>query len=165
MDSIFNDFLEHTTKQAQELAADSDVLVLDRLAIPGEAIFVAEFLVPYLCRTHEGDVKVDAGPVGVAVRLTPEYLRSVSPLEVAQVREPYFFHPNIRWPGMCVGDVRPGMPLAKLLKHIFEIVTYQNFATDDGLNPEACARLRDQPQLLDMLPKPPRLVRRKLQLS
>src|SRR5262249_49938227 len=39
------------------------------------------------------------------------------------------------------------------------------YATDDGLDIEACFRLRENPALLDRLPPPPRLVRRSLELD
>ena len=55
--------------------------------------------------------------------------------------------------------------LPMLLRHVYEILTYQNFATDDGLDGEACRRLRDEPALLDRLPRPRRLTRRWLELS
>ncbi len=86
-------------------------------------------------------------------------------LEVVQVRQAEWFHPNYRWPVLCVGEIRPGMPLPMMLRHVYEILTYQNFATDDGLNGEACRRLRDEPALLDRLPRPRRLTRRRLELS
>jgi len=66
---------------------------------------------------------------------------------------------------LCVGSLRPGMSLPTLLRHIFEIVTYQNYATDDGLDPEACSRLRGQPNLLDCLPRTPRLLRRRIEIQ
>ncbi|HEV3122707.1 MAG TPA: hypothetical protein VGY53_12420, partial [Isosphaeraceae bacterium] len=92
-------------------------------------------------------------------------LRRVAPLEIVQVGNQAFFHPNFRWPVLCVGEVRPGMMLSTLLRHVFEIVTYQNYATDDGLDAEACIRLRNEPGLLDRLPRVPRLLRRALEVQ
>ena len=69
------------------------------------------------------------------------------------------------WPVLCVGGITAGTPLEKLCRHIYEIVTYQNYSTDDSLNPVAAIRLRDEPEVLDQLPAPPRLVRRPLSLD
>jgi hypothetical protein len=161
--SIFDEFLEHTTRAGLELAAQSDVLELARYPEPGVGLFLARFKVAYLARGAGGQVAVAPGPLPIMLRMDPEYLRRAEPLQTVQVSRPDFFHPNFRWPVLCVGEVRPGMPLPTLLRHIYEIVTYQNYATDDGLDPEACARLRDDPRLLDRLPRPPRLVRHHLE--
>ncbi len=161
--SIFEDFLAHTTQAGLELAARSDILELGRIPAPGEGLFLAEFKVGYLARREDGRIEVSDGPLEVLIRMGPDYLRRAEPLETVQVGQLDFVHPNFRWPVLCVGAVRPGMTLPTLLRHVFEIVTYQNYATDDGLDPEACVRLRDDPRLLDRLPRPPRLVRRRLE--
>ena len=163
--SIFTDFLEHTTRGGMELADHSDVLDLKRLHAPGEGLFLARVQIAYLARQQRGQIGIAPGPLAVMIRMGPEYLRHAQPLETVQVGNQEFFHPNYRWPVLCVGELRPGMPLAILLRHIFEIVTYQNYATDDGLDPVACARLRDQPELLDRLPRTPRLMRRRLDIE
>jgi hypothetical protein len=162
--SIFDEFLERTTQAALGLAAESDVQALMRLPLPGVGLYVAAFNVPYLACQPEGAIAVMDGPLEVMIHLGPGYLRQVHPLEVVQVGQAQFWHPNYRWPVLCVGEVRPGMPLPSLLRHVYEIITYQNFATDDGLDGEACRRLRDEPALLDRLPRPPRLTRRRLEL-
>jgi hypothetical protein len=163
-ESIFKDFLEHTTRAGLELAALSDVLDLERLPVAGEGLFAATYHVAYLARRAGGGVQVEKGPLEVMIRMGPEYLRQVAPLEIVQVGNTAFFHPNFRWPVLCVGEVRPGMMLSTLLRHVFEIVTYQNYATNDGLDLEACIRLRNEPELLDRLPRVPRLVRRPLEV-
>lgn len=162
--SIFEDFLEHSHQAALALAEDSDVLQVTRLPVRGVGTWIAEFAISYLSQGPDGSVRLAAGPIGVMIQMTPEYLRQVSPLEVVQVREMDLFHPNFLWPVLCVGEVRPGMPLPQILRHVYEILTYENYATDDGLNPIACRRLCEQPGLLNLLPRPPRLVRRPLEL-
>lgn len=162
--SVFDDFLTHTDRAAHELAADSDVLTLHRRPLPGAGLWLAEYALSYLAQSTGGAIYVHPGPLVVAIRFDASYLRSVSPLDLVQVREPDLFHPNHLPPVLCVGDVQPGTPLPYLLRHVYEILSYQNFAADDGLNPIACARLRDEPGLLDLLPRPPRLVRRRLEL-
>jgi hypothetical protein len=163
--SIYDEFLDRTTRAGLELAAQSDVLVLVRLPVSGVGLYFASFQVPYLARRPGRAIEVADGPLEIMIHLGPDYLRQVHALEVVQVRQCDLLHPNFRWPVLCVGDLRPGMPLPMLLRHTYEILTYQNFATDDGLDGEACQRLRDEPALLDRLPRPSRLTRRRLELS
>jgi hypothetical protein len=163
--TIFDEFLEYTTRAGQELAARSDVLELERLPVRCEGLFLARYAVSFLVRSEDGRIAVAPGPLPVLIRMSPAYLATVNPLEIAQIPERMFWHPNYRWPVLCLGEVRPGMMLPTLIRHVFEIVTYQNFATDDGLNGEACYRLRNEPGLLAMLPRAPRLVRRSLEVS
>ena len=165
MGSIFDEFLERTTHAGLELAAESDVMDLTRLPLSGLGLFVAVFDVPYLAQTPTGVVEVTGGPIEVMIQLSPDYLRQVNAMEVVQIRQAEYFHPNFRWPVLCLGGIRPGTPLPMLLRHVYEIITYQNFSTDDGLNGEACRRLRDEPGLIDRLPRPPRLIRRRLELQ
>ena len=160
-ETIFAEFLENSAREAQELAARSDVLGIFRLPVPGAGLFLARFALPYLVQLPDGAIGVSPGPLHVAIHFGPEYLQRVSPLEVVQVRELDLFHPNFLWPVLCVGAVRPGMSLTCLARHIFEILSYENYATDDGLHPEACVRLREEPRLLETLPRRPRLVRRR----
>ena len=164
-DSIFMEFLEQETREARRLAEQSDVLTLVRVPIPFEGLFLAEFKVPYLVLGPDGAIDVAPGPVGVMIRMEPDYLLHVDPLGFAQIREPQFFHPNHRWPALCVGEVRPATSLRHALTHLYDIICYRNYATDDALDPVAAYRLREEPEVLDRLPKPPRLVRRKLELS
>lgn len=163
--SIFDEFLDEMARAGAELAAQSDILRLTRLPVPHVGIFLAEFDLPYLARRPGGGLEVAAGPLGVVIHFGTDYLRRASPLEVVQVREMDIWHPNVRWPVLCVGDVQAGMALPFLLRHVYEVLTYQNFALDDALEPEAACRLREDPALLDLLPPPPRLVRRRLDLE
>jgi hypothetical protein len=165
MPTIFDDFLKHTHEEALALAAQSNVMKLSRLPLPGVGLWIAEFDIAYLRQRADGAIERAPGPVAVAIRFGPDYLRKVSPpTGVVQIREPDFFHPNIAWPVVCVGGLAPGTALAHVLRQVWEIITFVNFATDDGLNPVACRRLCEEPGLLALLPRPPRLVRRQLQV-
>ncbi len=163
MTSVFEDFIEHSDRAGQSLAEQSDVMILCRFPMPGVGLWIAEFKVPYLAQRADGSIAVAPGPLVISIRFGPDYLRVVSPFEIVQVREWDLFHPNHRAPILCAGDVKPGMPLPQVVRHVYEIITYQNMATDDGLNLAACHRLRDEPQLLDLLDHLP-LVRRTLQV-
>jgi hypothetical protein len=163
--SIVDEFLTRTTQAGFKLAQESDVMTLSRVAIPGAGLFAASFAIRYLAQGPGREVVVALGPIEVMIHIGPEYLRQVNPLELVMIAQADFFHPNFRWPVLCLGGVRPGTPLPTLLRHVYEIITYQNFSTDDGLNPDACQRLRDEPALLDRLGRTPRLTRRRLELD
>ena len=86
-DSIFADFLENTAREAQELAARSDVLRITRIPVPSAGLFLATFDIPYLIVIPGGGIGVSPGPLHAAIHFGPDYLQRVSPLEVVQVRE------------------------------------------------------------------------------
>jgi len=163
--SIVDEFLTRTAQAGHKLAEESDIMTLSRVPIAGAGLFAASFAIPYLALGPGRFVGIAAGPIEVMIHLGPDYLRQVNPLEVAMIAQADFFHPNFRWPVLCLGAIRAGTPLPVLLRHVYEIITYQNFSTDDGLNPEACQRLRDEPALLDRLGRAPRLTRRRIELD
>lgn len=164
--TILDGYLSTQLPQVEGLAESSDILAVRTVPFGGGTIVEARFDVPYLRWSTDGAVTCADGPVEIAIRIGPDYLRAIDPLTVVQVGAIDFWHPNVLWPVVCVGEFRPGMPLVQLLRHVFEIVTYQNFATDDALNPLAAQRLRDEPELLErLLPRTPRLVRRRLALE
>lgn len=164
MPSIFQDFLDETHAAAQELAERSDVMRLQRLPLPGMGLWVASFDLPYLRQEQDGTVRFVQGPLEAAIQLGPAYLTDARPVGIVQVANGDLFHPNYRFPFLCVGEVRPGLGLPSVLRHVFEILSYQNYATDHGLNPLACRYLVDHPEVLDLLPPAPRLLRRELEL-
>jgi hypothetical protein len=149
----FEEFLECTAQDALAMAQASDVLELERLPMPGIGLFQARFQTPYLAWRPGGDVAVAPGPLDVLIRLGPDHLDQVDPLGVVQVRQPDFWHPDYAWPTLRVEEVRPAMPLPALLRLVYELLTYQSYSTDDGLYPVASRRLRDDPQLLERLPR------------
>ena len=164
-DTIFEDFLDNTTRETESFLAPSDVARFVRLPLPGVGLFIVTYDIPYLAQDPSGGIRVAPGPLHAAIRFGPSYLQHVSPLEIVQVKEKDLFHSNFSWPVLCAGAVRPGMSLPLVIRHVYEILSYANYATDDGLNPFACARLREEPGLLRLLPPRPRLVRRRLELE
>jgi hypothetical protein len=54
------------------------------------------------------------------------------------------FHPNIRWPRVCVGHLYSGSPLVDIVEQIYDILTYRNVTMreEDALNPSVCAWAR-----------------------
>jgi len=99
---------------------------------------------------HSGQIQLIKATVNFYIHFPMDYLRSVDPylyLRVVTVLHPDFFHPNIRIPQgwVCLGhNFQPGTPLADLIYHLYEIVTYQNTTVDerDAYNTEACRYLR-----------------------
>jgi hypothetical protein len=105
----------------------------------------------YLIKDHDsGQVQLIKAPVNFYIHFPIDYSRSIDPylyLRVVTVLRPDFFHPNIRIPQgwVCLGhNFQPGTPLADLIYHLYEIITYQNTTVDerDAYNPEACRYLR-----------------------
>lgn len=157
--AILQKFVEQAALDARALNEQSDVVRIERLPVADGGLFRIIFAVAYLARVAGGRVDVAPGPLPVMVRIGPDYLTHASPLETVQVHERAFWHPNFRWPVLCVGALRPGMTLTALVRHVYEIITYQNISTDDGLDLEACVRIRNGPELLDRLPRTPPLRR------
>ena len=56
-------------------------------------------------------------------RLKPDGLKVVTLLS-----PPNIWHPNIRWPFMCLGNLRPGTDLVTLLFQTYEVLTWQKWA-------------------------------------
>src|SRR5262249_4898671 len=59
----------------------------------------------------------------------PTMVRVFQPLNV--------WHPNVLGALLCVGKMATGVQLKDLIHQIYEILTYQNWASHDGLNLDA----------------------------
>ncbi len=77
--SIFDEFLDRTTRAGLELAAESDVLELVRMPVRGVGLYFAAFGVPYLALRSGGTIGVADGPLEVMIHLGPDYLRRCTP--------------------------------------------------------------------------------------
>ena len=165
MDKIYSGFLKQSLEQATQLAADSDVLsILDTKGNPPFRFLLQFSGIDYLVQSCEtGEVEINHEPVLVDLYFPPDYLRSVDPelyLKIVSLLTPGFFHPNVRIPFglICLGhDFLPGTLLGDLAFHIHDIITYQNATVDerDAYNPEACRYLRQYPDILKQLRRPP----------
>jgi hypothetical protein len=106
-------------------------------------------------------VDLAPGPVLTALHFPKDYLRSFDPrlpFKVVSILTRDFVHPNVAVPTVCLGSgLAPGTPIRALLTALHEIVTYRNVSLDErnAMNPEACRLLRQHPQLLDGLDRPP----------
>jgi hypothetical protein len=155
MDKIRNSWLERQFVEGMALAASSDVLGLVPVSGSPPDRYVARLDCCGLVMTDAGVAVATQHLIGICF---PEsYLRTpCNPGLVLSWLEPQsIFHPNIRAPFICAGNIPVGMSLVNLIHQVFAIVTYQNFTPreDDALNKEACAWARRN---LDRFPVDPR---------
>jgi hypothetical protein len=167
MDEIFERFKENTQAEAASLARESAVLRIRPVPPFPAAAYVCEFDVRYLGRMPDGTVRVQDGPVLVAIRFPADYLRSADPhlqFRVAAMLSNDFVHPNVLPPAICLGSAfAPGTRIGLLVQELYEIVTYRNFSLVErnSLNPEASRLLRAHSSLLAGLKPPPLVGRRR----
>jgi hypothetical protein len=137
-DQILASFLRRNRATGMALAAASDRLAL--FPEPGELPqrFVAEYRCPGLIREASGEIAVaDVHRIGIVfhddfLKQKPNCFRLLTWLEPTNV-----WHPNVRAPFVCCGNMPMGTDLLTILLAAFELITYQKFATADPLNPAA----------------------------
>jgi hypothetical protein len=81
----------------------------------------------------------------VGIFFPDDYLRHSDPYQILMWLGPqHVWHPNIgnHAPLVCLGRLGPGTRLTDILYQLFEIITYQRFATNDVLNHDAAAWAR-----------------------
>ena len=144
-DPIYHAFLARQLEEGQRLAAGSDLFTLQPLPERPAAHFILEFRCKGLAREQGRVVEKNLWRVGV---FFPEnYLRaSVHVAEVltylGPVPEPW--HPNIRAPFICM-HLTPGAPLVDIALGLYDLLTWNLFATgDEGLNHAAAQWSRHQ---------------------
>jgi hypothetical protein len=139
MDDILKLFLETQQHDALRLAAESDLLELSVLDLQH---YIATFRCRGLVRDARGDVR-EHDHFTVGIFLPESYQRVVNPAEILTWFEPSeVWHPNIRPPFVCLGDIAPGTPLVDLLHRCFEVISFENVGMGDALNQPACAWAR-----------------------
>lgn len=143
-DAILDGFLSNSHNAAMALALDSDRVKLLPAAGDPPRKFVAEFNCRGLVREDSGDI-VLAEKFVVGIFFSSDYLRGKPDgLQVVTLLSPpNLWHPNVRWPYMCLGNLRPGTDLVSLLYQTYEVLTWQKWAAHDGLNPAACEWARN----------------------
>jgi hypothetical protein len=146
-DRILTSFLKRQLVEGTELAAQSGLLALVPLAGDPPFRYGAEFRCKGLMKDAGGAV-VEHDAWAISVTFPPSYLRGqVHVAEVLSyagpVAEP--FHPNIRPPFVCM-EITPGMGLVEILYGLYDLLTWNLYAThDEGLNHEASQWARQQP--------------------
>jgi hypothetical protein len=148
-DAQLHDWLERQLEEGRALAAQSDrfdlVAMEDGESPPTR--FVLDFCCTSLVRHSATGSISKCSRAGFGVWFHPEYLRVAKPMETMTVLGPaQLFHPNVRFPFVCLGRLQAGTPLVDIIYQSYEILTYQKFATHDALNPTACSWARRHPE-------------------
>lgn len=169
LDGIFKSFLEDGLRRAMEIASESDILeVIPHPSYSPSLLYLLVFNdVAYLRDSGDNNINVSRGIVCVEIRFPLDYLRSTDSnlyLKTATILDPssllhpdpYLFHPNYDPVSGCIclgADFLPGTPLNNLIFHIYDIISYSNYSTDErnGLNAVACRYLRDHPEVISNL--------------
>ena len=164
-DPILEAFLRRQLSQGLELAGQSDLLDLMPVSSDGRVPdhYFARFHCKGLVRLDTGEV-AEASEFHVGIWFPSDYLRHVEPAQVLTwLDPPQIFHPNIRAPAICAGRIVPGTELVDLLYQVFEMITYQNWAPHDPLNPAAAQWARNHQDLFPVDRRP--LRRRKIAIA
>ncbi len=154
-DHILQSFLKDSAKRLHALASVSDVLsIMAQRGDPASAYLCSFEGIEHLVRNARGVVHKSSEPILVEVKFPPDYLKSVDTarlgLKVAGIMNGGFFHPNVRPPAFCLGDLQPGTPADELLRLVYEVLSYQNVTPDErnAFNPEACRYVRDHDEVI-----------------
>jgi len=138
MDRIMQRFLETQMEEARQLSKESDLVTI----VPLDPSPSKLYLVSFTCRglVEEGGKVQEANRFDVGLCFPEDYWREVRPEQIITVLSPTnVFHPNIRFPYVCIGTIYPGTGLVELVTRLFQVITYRKFGLreDDALNPEA----------------------------
>jgi hypothetical protein len=144
-DPIRETWLEKQFEEGMKMAQRSSIVSLAPIAGEPPFKYIAKFECDGLMESVEGITVCNRHVVGI---FFPEHYQRVScdPGEVLTWLEPHSeFHPNIRPPFCCVGNIAPGMSLLSLLQQLYTMITWQRFTPreDDALNKEACRWARE----------------------
>ncbi len=156
-DRVFDAFMERQLQQGLELDADSDIVDLLPLGVPGAGPAPQRYIVEFHCR---GLVRTENSGIRewtefrVGIFFPSNYLRSADPFEMLTWLGPptpehpnvFVWHPNVsvKAPILCVGRISPGMPLTDLVHQVYEIISYQKYTPNefDSLNKACCSWAR-----------------------
>ncbi len=145
-DPILKSFLQVQFNQATALANASDILELEAEPASPPQKYIARFHCRGLVRRRDGEI-TEANEFDVGIFLPDDYLRAVDPGQVVTILKPWdIWHPNAGGPFLCCGKLSGGTPLVDILYQVYEIITYQKWASHDGLNPAACEWARNNQQ-------------------
>jgi hypothetical protein len=143
-DKILAAFLGRQFEDGMALAGESDLLDL----IPGGSSPVQRYVARFSCRTlrrgTDGSVVESAG-AAVGIYFPDDYLRRTDPYQVLAWLGPGdAWHPNVSTAAgvVCLGRLGPGTRLVEILYQLYEVITYQRYATHDALNHDAAAWAR-----------------------
>jgi hypothetical protein len=155
---IFASWLRAQHEEAAALARASDALEVR--AVDAQR-WILEFSCTGLVHEH-GEVREHDHFV-VGVRFPDDYQSYVRPPEILTWIAPRtFWHPNVRPPFACIGDIAPNTPLVEIVHRLYELIVFDNVTMDErnALNPAACAWARRNRALFPLDPRPLRRARR-----
>lgn len=160
-DTIFRDWMKLQVDQGMDLAANSDLVDLIPFPDPRAlydgvpCAFIAKFFGKGLVQQPDGQFE-EAEEFHVGIQFRPDHLRRVNPFELVTWLWPLnVWHPNIRPPLICLGHgIPPGYEMVRLLRQIYEIISYQNLATHSFLNDAAAEWARNHAERLPIEKRP-----------
>lgn len=144
-DRVFEGFLNEQLRKGMELSEASDIFSLVPLAGDPSTKFLMEFRSPTLVRV-DGEV-LEAEQSVIGLTFNRQHLRrpidSAHLLSLIHPREIY--HPNVRFPFICLGSVEPGIGIVEIAYRTYEVLSFQNVTSleYDALNKEACSFSRN----------------------
>ncbi len=159
-DPVLRAFLERQYETGMALTASSDLVKI----APIGAAPVQQYLLRFSCNglVKNGTRVVEGNRFDVGIWFPCDYLRRADMAEVVTlVWPPNLFHPNVRYPFICVGRVGPGTTLVDLAYQLFEIITYHKVTMTerDALNWDACTWARQHRDRFPIDARPLRRVR------
>jgi len=137
-DRVRENFLRTQWTAAQALAAQSDLISLQPVALDGGVPDrgVVSFYCTSLLRNPDGAI-VEGHCFDVGFWFSEDYLRRADPRVVTLLQPWNVWHPNIRFPAICLGHILPGTPLVDLIYQVFDILAFNNWAAADSLHADA----------------------------
>ncbi len=157
---IIKSFLETQEAEAMALAARSDLIEVVPMGEKPHQTYLVRFFCKTLLKTREGVCEYDR--VDIGIRFPSDYWQRATPPEVVTLFGPAnVFHPNVRFPFVCIGMLNPGTSLVDIIYQCYEILTFQKVTMreDDALNAEACTWARKNKERFPVDSRP--LVRRR----
>ncbi len=136
-DTVLQRFLESQLIEGERLTADSDILSL--IPTGGEpsapTSYAAQFRCAGLVRRAEGSI-VEFPRFRALIQFSPDYLRSFEPMQTTMCLDPgEIWHPNVMFPFVCLGHIRPCASIVEIVYQLWEIWTWRKANLADPLNP------------------------------
>jgi hypothetical protein len=154
LDPIFEAWLEENCARGLALARDSDLLELTPVGGNPPQKYRAEFRCRGLIRDAGGNI-VEADRFLVGISFPEDYQDEADAYRVFTWLEPRsIWQSNILPPLVCLTHLAPGSELVTLLHGVFELVTWQKYATHDALNQPAAQWARNRPVTLPVDKRP-----------
>ncbi|MGB7760031.1 MAG: hypothetical protein WBL61_09390 [Bryobacteraceae bacterium] len=149
-DAVLDGFLRGMYEEGVAYAAASDIFHLQPCMGDPPFAYICHFSAPCYVRRPSGEIAIHDGGFTIGIAFPPDYLKLpvVHSQAVLQFIEPMaVWHPNARWPFICVGRIAGGTSLVELALRCFELTTFQRRANPtewNALNPEACKWARSR---------------------